>query len=152
MRQSLEEERARAEGRPIAARLILEGITSLHGDLHERLLHWTEEFKGIAATLNEAWIEKVVLRTRKKALTEDLYIDGSSVTALIRAVEDFGPESMGLTDFMPEFEQLRNKLPPDLLTDEDPFNLKTEDMETLREDIKELLVGKMLRRGGEGVS
>jgi len=148
VRQSLEEELARAEGRPIAARLILEGTTSLHGDLHERLLHWTEEFKGIAASLIEAWIEKTVLRTRKKASPEDVSVEGSSISALIRAVEDLGLESEGLTDILPEFEQPRSKLPPDLLTDEDPFHLQEEDTETLREDIKELLMGKMLRQGG----
>ena len=112
------------------------------------MLHWTEEFKGIAASLLEAWIEKTVLRTRKKASPEDASVEGSSITALIRTVEDLGLESRGLTDILPEFEQLRSKLPPDLLTDEDPFHLQEEDMETLREDIKELLMGKMLRQGG----
>jgi DNA repair exonuclease SbcCD nuclease subunit len=148
VRQSLEEELARAEGRPIAVRLILEGITSLHGDLHERSLYWMEEFKGIATSLIETWIEKTVIRTRKKASPEKVSVGGSSITTLIKAVEDLGLESQGLTNFMPEFEQLRSKLPPDLLMDEDPFNLQKEDTETLREDVKELLIGKMLRRGG----
>ena len=146
VRQSLEEELARAEGRPIAVRLVLEGITSLHGDLHEKSLHWMEEFKGIAASLIEAWIEKTVFRTRRKASPEEVSVEGSSITALVRAVEELRLESQGLTEFMPEFEQLRSKLPPDLLMDEDPFNLQEEDMEILREDVKELLMGKMLRQ------
>ena len=148
VRQSLEEELARADGRPIAARLILEGSTSLHADLHERLLHWTEEFKGIAASLIEVWVEKILIRTRKKTSLEDVSVEESSITALTRAVEELGLESEGLTNILPEFEQLRNKLPPDLLTDDNPFHLQEDDREALREDIKELLMGKMLRQGG----
>jgi len=148
VRRSLEQELARAEGRPIAVRLVLEGQTALHGDLHERSVHWMEEFKGIAASLIEVWVEKIVLRTRKKGLPEEVAVEGSSINALIRAVEELRLESRDLTDFIPEFEQLRSKLPPDLLTDEDPFHLQEEDMETLREEVKELLMGKMLRQGG----
>ncbi len=148
VRQSLEEELARAEGRPIAVRLVLEGVTSLHGNLHEKSFHWMEEFKGIAASLIEAWIEKTIFRTHKKASPEEVSVEGSSISVLIRAVEDLSLESQGLTDFIPEFERLRSKLPPDLLMDEDPFNLQEEDMETLCEDVKELLMGKMLRQGG----
>jgi hypothetical protein len=107
-----------------------------------------EEFKGIAASLIEAWIEKTVLRTRKKASPEKVSVEGSSITALVRAVEDLRLESQGLTEFIPEFEQLRSKLPSDLLMDEDPFNLQEEDMGPLREDVKELLLGKMLRKEG----
>jgi DNA repair exonuclease SbcCD nuclease subunit len=148
VRQSLEDELARAEGRPIAVRLVLEGMTSLHGHLHEKSLHWMEEFKGIAASLIEAWIEKTILHTRKKASPDEVSAVGSSISALIKAVEDLRLESPGLTDLIPEFEQLRSKLPPDLMSDEDPFNLQKEDMEILCEDVKELLMGKMLRQGG----
>jgi len=142
----LEEELVRAEGRPIAVRLVLEDTTSLHGLLHERSLHWMEEFRGIAASLIEVWIEKTLFHTRKKA--EKDTEEGSPVSVLNKAVEDLRLESPGLTDLIPEFEQLRSKLPPDLLMDEDPFNLQEEDMETLCEDVKELLMGKMLRQGG----
>jgi len=147
VRQSLEEELAGAQGRPVAARLILEGDTSLHGDLHERSLHWTEEFKGIAAALVEAWIEKTILHTRKKPSSGEASAEGTSINTLIRAVEDLELENRDLTDLMPEFEQLRSRLPPDLLADENPFHVQEEDMVALREDIKELLVGKILRQG-----
>jgi DNA repair protein SbcD/Mre11 len=148
VRRSLEQELARAEGRPIAVRLMLEGQTALHGNLHERSVHWMEEFKEIAASLIEVWVEKIVLRTRKKRSPEEVPVEGSSINALIRAVEGLSRESRDLTDLVPEFEQLRSKLPPDLLTDEDPFHLQEEDMEALCEDLKELLIGKMLRQGG----
>lgn len=148
VRQSLEDELGRAEGRPIAIRLILEGVTSLHGHLHERATHWMEEFRGIAASLIEVWLEKSLLHTRKKVFPDEVSADGSPISVLIKAVEDLRLGSPRLLDLKPEFEQLRSKLPPDLLSDEDPFNLREEDMESLCEDVKELLMGKMLRQEG----
>ena len=44
----------------------------------------------------------------------------------------------------PQFEQLRGKLPPDLLSEDDPFHLKAEELESLREEVRELLMGKLL--------
>ena len=148
VRQSLEDELARAEGRPVAVRLVLEGITSLHGHLHEKSLHWMEEFKGIAASLNEAWVEKILFHTHKTVSSDEVYGDGSPISALNKAVEDLKLGKLRLLDLMPEFEQLRSKLPPDLLSDNDPFKVSEEEMEELCEDIKELLTGKMLRQEG----
>lgn len=148
VRQSLEDELGRAESRPMAIRLILEGVTSLHGHLHERATHWMEEFRGIAASLIEVWLEKSLLHTRKKVFPDEVSADGSPISVLIKAVEDLRLGSPRLLDLKPEFEQLRSKLPPDLLSDEDPFNLREEEMEALCEDVKELLMGKMLRQEG----
>jgi DNA repair protein SbcD/Mre11 len=148
VRQTFEDELGRAESRPIAIRLVLEGITSLHGSLHEKSTHWMEEFRGIAASLIETWLEKTVVHTRKKISPDEVSVDASPISVLIKAVEDLRRGSPRLLDLKPEFEQLRSKLPPDLLSDEDPFNLREEEMETLCEDVKELLMGKMLRQEG----
>lgn len=148
VRQSLENELGRAEGRPIAVRLVLEGITSLHGDLHEKSIYWMEEFKGIAASLIEAWLEKTLLHTHKKVSSNEVSKDGSPISVLNKAVEDLKFGKSRLLDLIPDFEQLRSKLPPDLLGDDDPFNVHEEEMADLCEDIKELLTGKMLRQEG----
>ena len=65
VRQSFEDQLERAEGRPIAVRVILEGRTSLYGSLHRKAPHWIEEFKGIAAGLIDVWIEKNSISHRK---------------------------------------------------------------------------------------
>jgi len=107
-----------------------------------------EEFRGIAASLIEVWLEKILLHTRKKVFPDEVSVDASPISVLIKAVEDLRLGSPRLLDLKPEFEQLRSKLPPDLLSDEDPFNLREEEMEALCEDVKELLMGKMLRQEG----
>ncbi|MBW1804426.1 MAG: DNA repair exonuclease, partial [Deltaproteobacteria bacterium] len=78
VRQAFEDELGRADGRPIAVRLVLEGTTSLHGIIHERSLHWIEEFRGIAASLIETWLEKTLFHTRKIAEKESE--DGSPIS------------------------------------------------------------------------
>ncbi len=148
VRQSLEDELGRAENCPIAARLILEGVTSLHGHLHEKATHWVEEFRGIAVSLIEVWLEKILLHTRKEVFSDEVYVDGSPISVLMKAVEDLRLGGPRLLDLRLEFEQLRSKLPHDLLSDDDPFMLQEEEMEALCEDIKELLMGKMLQQEG----
>ncbi|MBW1803271.1 MAG: DNA repair exonuclease, partial [Deltaproteobacteria bacterium] len=120
--------------------------TSLHGILHERSLHWMEEFRGIAASLIETWLEKTLFHTRKK--TEKEYDDRSPISVLNTTIENLRLEGLHLINLIPEFEQLRSKLPPDLLLDDDPFNVQDEEVEALCEDVKELLMGKMLRQEG----
>ncbi|SPD75412.1 Metallophosphoesterase [uncultured Desulfobacterium sp.] len=146
VRQSMEDELIRAEGRPIAVRLVLEGVTSLHRQLHEKSFHWMEEFKAISASLVEVWLEKILFHTRKNASLEEVSGVGTPISVLNQAVENFRLGKFQLLDLIPELEQLRSKLPPDLISDDDPFNVDEEKMEALCEDIKELLTGRMLRQ------
>ena len=148
VRQAFENESGKAEGRPIAVRLVLEGITPLHGNLHERSVHRVEEFRAIAAGLMEVWLEKVVFATRKKIDPHVSGLKGSPLYALERAVDALQQESPRLLDLIPEFESLRSKLPPELLSEEDPFHPGEEERALLCEDVKEILMGKALRHEG----
>jgi DNA repair exonuclease SbcCD nuclease subunit len=148
VRQAFENESGKAEGRPIAVRLILEGITPLHGNLHERSVHWVQEFRAVAASLMEVWLEKVVFATRKKIDPHVSALKGSPLYALDRAVDALRQESPRLLDLIPEFEPLRSKLPPELLSEEDPFHPGEEETAFLCEDVRELLMGKVLRHEG----
>ena len=148
VRQAFENESGKAEGRPIAVRLVLEGITLLHGNLHERSVHWVEEFRAVAASLMGVWLEKVVFATRKKIDPHVSGLKGTPLYALERAVEAMRQEGSGLLDLIPECESLRSKLPPELLSEEDPFCPGEEERALLFEDVKELLMGKVLRHEG----
>ncbi len=143
VRETFEVERERAEGRPLAVRLVLEGTTPLHGQLHENSAHWHEEFRAVAASLGDVWIEKITLNTRKEPLPFGGIADDSPLAALQKSVEGLQFQSARLVDLIPEFEQLRSKLPPDLLSDGDPFTLGKEELAALHEDVKDLLMAKM---------
>ncbi len=148
VREAFETEMGKAGGRPVAVRLALEGATPLHGDFHERSVYWTEEFRGIAASLLEVWLEKALFHTRKPTSIKTVPSHDSPLSALNQAVDALRHGNTGLLDFIPEFEQLRSKLPPDLLSEEDPFHLPKEETGSLWEEVRELLMGKM--SGQEG--
>ncbi|MBN2032230.1 MAG: DNA repair exonuclease [Deltaproteobacteria bacterium] len=144
VRQAFENEAGRAEGRPIALRLVLEGSTPLHGNLRENLVHWVEEFRAIAAGLVGVWLEKVVIATRKKIDTDVSALKGSPFSDLEGAIEALRQGSSRLLDLVPEFEALRSKLPPELLSEMDPFSPEKEESASLSDDVRELIRGKML--------
>lgn len=146
VRQALESELEQAEGRPVAVRLVLEGATPLHGELHQRFLHWTEEFRAVAASLTEVWLEKVLFSTRRVVDPHGAAAEGSPVSLLIKTVEEIRSGGSRLLDLVPEFEQLRSKLPHDLLSDGDPFTPGEQEMASLCEDVEELLMGRVLRQ------
>jgi DNA repair protein SbcD/Mre11 len=148
VRQAFEEELGRAESRPVAVRLSLEGATPLHTNLHERSIHWMEEFRAIAAGRIEVWLEKVIFSTRSKAQLDAAAEEGSPLSVLNKTVEGLRLGGSRLLDLVPEFEQLRSKLPPELLGEEEPFSPGEEEMASLCEDIRELLMGKLLREEG----
>ena len=128
-------------------RLIVEGETALHGELHEDALQWSEEFRAVAASLGDVWIEKVVIKTRKSAIPHDKSADDSPLLALLTSVKTLQFEQSALVGLVPEFEKLRSKLPSELLSDGDPFRPGEEELALLREEVKELLMAKI----GEGV-
>lgn len=140
---AFEDERRQAGGRPLAVRLVLEGETSLHARLHENSGHWTESFRAVAADLGDVWLEKVLLNTRKKISPSKSLAADSPVSALMESIEDLDLDASRLHALVPEFEQLRSKLPPDLLLDDDPFHFGEEDIAALREDIKALLMADL---------
>ena len=106
VRQAFEEELDRAESRPVAVRLSLEGATPLHTNLHERSIHWMEEFRAIAAGLLDVWLEKVVFSTRSKAQLDAAAVEGSPLSVLNKTVEGLRLGGSRLLDLVPEFEQL----------------------------------------------
>lgn len=147
VRATFAEERARAEGRPLAVRLVLSGATALHGRLHENSAHWQEEFRAIGAGLGDVWVEKILFNTRKERQAGEEFTADSPLAALQKSVAGLQFDSASLLDLLPELEQLRSKLPPDLLSDGDPFAPGEEALAALREEVQELLLAK-LHEGG----
>ncbi|NTV99426.1 MAG: DNA repair exonuclease, partial [Chlorobiaceae bacterium] len=147
VRETIEAERAKAGGRPLALRLIVEGITSLHNRLHDNQLQWREEIRAVAANLGDVWLEKIVLKTRTHSQPQEWGSDDSPLHALMQSVEDFRLEQSSLAGLVPEFEKLRSRLPPELLAENDPFRPDEDELVLLREEVKELLAAKIAGGG-----
>ena len=145
VRASFDQERARADGRPLAVRLVIEGVTRLHCQLHEHAVQWSEEIRAVSAALGDVWVEKIIVKSRKKDDSPLISGDDSPLQALLHAVESFQFEESTLERLFPEFEKLRSKLPAELLNDGDPFRPDAEGLSALRDEVKELLRGKIER-------
>lgn len=134
--------------RPLALRLVLEGCTPVHGALHERSHYLSERFRELTAGLGDLWLEKVVINTRKPDVPRDFLPDDTPLSTVESEVCDLQGRGSDLLALIPELEQLRNKLPPELSEDPELFPPGPDGLGCLCEDVKEFLVGRMLRQGG----
>lgn len=139
-REAFEEERRMADGRPLAVRLILTGRTPLHGRLHRDGEHLREELRALAADLGDVWLEKLEVAT--SAETEVLPQADSPLGGLARTMTEFSLDG-SLLDFAPEFENLRSRLPAELLAAGDPFCPDQDGMAALRDEVRELLMARL---------
>ena len=146
VRQAMEAQQARADGRPVALRLQLAGESPIHAELHRESAPLTEEFRALAAGLGEMWLEKVVFATRRPVgLTQSLGAE-TPMADLIQAIDrlDFQPEA--LLELVPEIGILQSKLPPELL--QEGGLVPASQAGSLCEEVKELLLAKLLGQGG----
>ncbi len=142
---------AAAGGRAVAARLVLQGASPAHAQLHARIAHWVQEFRALAAGLGGAglWLEQVVLDTRRPVDAGELLSRDDALGGLLRAIREAEPGEAAVAEFAAELSALRQRLPPELLGEcdgydpTDPARLKA-----LIEDIRELLVSRLLGQGG----
>lgn len=147
VRAALDEEETRAGGRPLAVRLVLSGNSPMHERLLDRHERWTGEFRGIAAALGDVWLEKILLRTRPcRDLKER--IDGTPLAGLLRSLDEHHFDREEIFELVPDLARLRNKLPPELIRDATfPVPAGPEMSAALREEVKEMLIAKLIRHG-----
>ena len=150
VREALQQALDEAQGRPVAARLILQGNSSVHSALHSDSSHWVQEYRALAAGLGGAgiWLEKVALETRQAIALDELLERDDALGGLLRAIHALEIDAAGVEALATEVSELRNKLPPELLGGEEHYN--PDDplyLSGLMEDIKELLMHRLLTTG-----
>lgn len=148
VRLGMETEQAKTEGRPLAIRLQLVGKSELHAELHRDSALLTEEFRGLAAGIGEMWLEKVVFATQRPvALAADLG-EETPLAELIQAIERLDFEPAALIELVPGIGELQKKLPPELLHEGGLVPASISEASDLREEIKEMLIARLLGQGG----
>ena len=110
---------AEAEGRLVAARLVLCGATPIHDALVREPERWRHEFRSLASELGDpgVWLERVDFATRDRRELRSLLERDDALGGLLRRIEGLGREPYDLARSPVEFEELRRKLPPGLLAD-----------------------------------
>lgn len=147
VREALQKELDAAEGRPVAARLILKGACGAHARLHAEREHWIQEYRAMATGLGGAgvWLEKVSIKTKPSVSTDEVLERDDALSGLLRAIRDMELDTSALDALADEMSALRQKLPPELLIGDDPFDpTNPELLKDTLEDIKGLLVNRLL--------
>ena len=148
VRKTLEQELDLAGGNPLGLRLVLTGESPVHTQLLDHKAQWTEEFQGIAASLGDVWLERVVFRTRRKLHLDSVVSEDTPVAGLLRSIKNLELDSDTLSRLVPELSALKSKLPVEIHTMEEPFlDSSPVQIEELREEVEELLISRLLRHG-----
>ncbi len=150
VREGLQSALDAAEGRPVAVRLVLQGVCSAHSALHADRDRWIQEYRALATGLGGAgiWLEKVSIKTKPPVYIGEVLERDDALSGLLRAICDMELDASALDDLADEVSTLRQKLPAELLGGDDPYDpTKPEVLKETLEDIKELLVNRLLSTG-----
>lgn len=148
VRAAMKKEQSMAKGKPLALRLLLTGNCHLHAELHSRSAQWSEEFRALAVGLGDVWLEKVQLRTSRKTRLEEVVGEDTPVAGLIKVIENLELGEGALAALVPDLATLQTKFPAELLEELSGLDMQPEQLAELREDVKELLIAKLLQHGG----
>ncbi len=150
IRVVFEEELRNAGGRTLVIRLILTGESPVHGQLFERTEQWVEEFRGIAASLGDVWLEKVKFKTKRKLGLEEILGEDTPIGGLIESIRKLELDGENLLELVPEVAVLKSKLPAEIYGGEEPFleTLSATNPELMIE-VQELLISRLLKHGDE---
>lgn len=149
VRSAMENAHNQAGGKTLALRLQLEGRCPLHAELHARSTPWTEEFRAIAVSMGDVWLEKVKFRTDRVAGLEDIPGEDSPLAGLLQSIESMAFGDEVLTALVPDLADLKKKLPAELLDGNSLLEDSPDALTELREEVKNLLIARLLQHGGE---
>jgi exonuclease SbcD len=146
IQQSLEAELDVAAGRPVAARIRLEGACPLHDDLAADPERWIAEIRALASGFGDGalWIEKIQVRTRRAGDFGALERD-DALSGLLRTVREMETDEAELAGLAESFADLERKLPAELF--EETETARPTDPERLRvllDEARDLLLARLL--------
>ncbi|OQX19696.1 MAG: hypothetical protein BWK76_03805 [Desulfobulbaceae bacterium A2] len=146
-REALQQSADEAEQRLLALRLTLTGTTAAHFQLTARPSHWQAELEAQALAIGDLWLERLDFCTRPPGDFQQVFGDTTPQATLIEAVTSLDCSPEGLRSLLPDLDALHNRLGREL-RDGITELLPTDDgaMARLRDDIRDLLVARLLER------
>jgi predicted phosphodiesterase len=140
-----------ADGRVLAARVVVHGTTRANNAIRRDLDRFTSELRSAVndGIGDGAWLEKVRVDTRSPIDLESVRHEASAVGHLARRLAAIKESPTDLAELAAVFADLDKKLPPELREGEG--GLRLDDPATLRamiDDVEQMLVPRLLD-GGE---
>ena len=147
VRAELERALTRAEGRLVAARVVVTGTTRAHTALFRDAERWVNEIRAAALDLGSGglWLEQIGLETRSALGSDALSLHDDAASDLARAFAELRMSENAFAEFAHELSDLRQKLPLELRRGTGGFDL--DDPESLRalvDDVEQLVLPRLL--------
>lgn len=136
-----------ADGRPVAARVVLHGACSAHAALQVDREHWVQEYRALATGIGGAgiWLERVAFKTKPPVSTAEVLARDDALSGLLRAIQDMELDDAALAGLAQDVSTLGQKLPAEIRGGADPYDPTDPDqLRMALEDIKDLLVTRLL--------
>jgi len=133
-------------GMPLAVRVIVEGRSRVHEELGADRVRWLNELRATAldASGGRVWIEKVKFRTSPFREFDDSLLSDGPLAELVRFLEELRADPQLLLEFAGEFEELRRKLPDELLRGDDSLVLDDPDgLRSFLDDVQPMLMNRL---------
>lgn len=139
-----------ADGRPLAARVVLQGCSPLHHRLLARRERWRDEIRAQAISVGagQVWIEQLEIRTTAPGeAADEAQIAEDAWSELVRAVPQLRQDladgaANGLE--LDELNQLLHRLPPEMLTGDEALDLSSPE---LTAELLEQAIALILEQG-----
>ncbi|KIX12565.1 metallophosphoesterase family protein [Dethiosulfatarculus sandiegensis] len=117
------------QGQVLGLRVEITGQTPAHGELNQNPERWHNELRSLVAdvTSEQAWVEKIILKTAAPLSLETLLAEDPLAAGLVEFTDQLinGREPEALAEITRQIEPLAAKLPGDL--NKPPYELDLED-------------------------
>ncbi|MFI5296782.1 MAG: exonuclease SbcCD subunit D [Polyangiales bacterium] len=150
VRAALEREVGDADGRIVAARVVVAGVTDAHVVLAHDAERYRNEIRARAAELDGVWVEKINLATRARIDLEALMDRDDPIGGLLRSFKALRCDDERLAAYTRHFKELFDKLPKEYRDSEDALRLtEGATVRDLIDEIEATLLPELLAGGHE---
>jgi DNA repair exonuclease SbcCD nuclease subunit len=151
VRTALEREVVAADGRTVAARVVVEGATRAHQSVIATPERWEAELRGAATeVLDELWLEKVSFGTSALMDVAALATREDAIGQVARALASLAGDPDGRAALLTELSELRAKLPAEVRDGADAIRLDDpEFLHAALRDVEQILLPALAAIGAD---
>lgn len=139
-----------ADGRPLAARVVLSGSGKAHAELAGNPEHWAQQIRGSVMDIpgEGLWVEKVKFKSRTALDVQALLERDDAVGQLLRFLRGLPEDQNTLREMIDELADLRHKLPQEIREGDEGIRLDDPAVLVgLLEDVEQTLLPRLLQGG-----
>ncbi len=148
--EALEKQTRADPDRLLASRVILGGSCEAHCEISSSRDQWVNQVRATAADVSSGriWVEKVVIKTESRVRIEELLCRDDALAGLVKSVMELNTDDELLQVILSDFEDLKQKLPPEVTGGDEPVDLgSSETYIDAIEDVKQLIIDRIFSGG-----